>query len=1538
MSPPDWEGRTEHAKIGNSPRGSRYALPWFTRKLLAKFSRNMMRGILVICIAVAALLACTINAYSQSLWKVGNASTTGNILGVAFNTTGTGLCVGTAGLILRTTDAGLTWYPVSTGSSDVYAAVCFASDSIAILAAHGGPGDDSPQILRSTNAGLTWASVYKGSNYENFTAVRFRDAHTGIVAGDWSHYIFRTSDGGSTWRICDSGRTGSVHGLAPTDSGGFVAVGTSGSWGFVATSDTAATFFSPPARLSSAPLYAVGYSPASRATLIGGANGFLRMKRGVADTQQLSIGGADTIFAVWVGGGDTVHFAAVGAAGQIRVGTWLAGAVLTWKDWPSGTSVNLRGITSPDGKRLVAVGDSMTILYSDDDGWNWNRATILVQPHINAACTSLSGVVHAVGNQGFALFRNASNNRYAVTKPFPDVDLHAVVYAGGQEVVCGDRGFVSSTTDGGITWRSSSLDSTIDLYALDFTDSSHGVVAGTNGTVFITSDRGKHWNRSTTGIAATIRGAALIDATTAIVAGENGLLVRTHDAGVNWLQVGVASAVSIRTMANEGNTILLAGTSGFISRSSDGGVSWHVVGLHTDATVNAIIMHDSLVLLGCDRGELYCSFDTGKSFVPIERPMRRSIAALTFDNNWKNGIAFYDSTFISSGPITSSGWRAETYSPVAGTVQIIRCIDSLNTIAVAGNFSSMQSNDEGESWSLRTIGRTGNNCDLGYACSDSEFVSLRNEGSLLEGSTDAGRTWFSPNRDPRRIRAIAFHGTTGVMVGDQDLFAYSEDAGRSWVYNNISPSGLTWTAVCFDSLARIIRISSTWTVQRADDVRASWLPIGNAWSAPIILCPASIRILLAGGYRRISRSTNGGVTWSIADTLGDTSTATITAMGFPTPSIGLAVDDHGTVRRSTDAGITWRTVALPVKSSLGTICWYDARRIFIGANASFLISTDSGATWKWRLNPRIPLTDIAFTDSLHGYACGESGLVMRTTNGGRSWIESRLVAPGKVNRMAFLDNEHGIAVGDSGVYRTTDAGVTWKVSLTRPNTSYTAAFARPPMFYIGGDSGYIARSLDSGRTWTPLARPFTNGVTGITFTRNRIGVASNGTSACAITTDEGTTWSIRRLTQKNIGDVTSVGDSAIVAGLWANCAVPAGHASLRTDSLEIWRSTDGAATWVQVYRQHGRCFRVGTGVDGSVFIVAGSGLCLTSTNSGESWTEIGIPSTTSAVARIDSANGAATHVEGVISRFAMTRGLKSTRVSFDTLRFGAHRSSDPRIDSFRIYNMFHTNIVDSLIYCTDGSYDFTPKVLELKADDSATVTVHFKANPLTRSPAFAVWRDLYQATQDTIVLLGDVLLPKLTVAPSSISFGIVFGVRDRRDSVRVTNTGNDTVYIDTAWTDNGVFIAAPATARLAPGEHRYITVTFVPPDTSTGYSGSLWIRSNIGRLIEVPLSGAFITGVASSTFPTSTYVGVPFPDPIRAPMRRVQIPISSPEAARGTIRISGIDGRQLSLVPLELSSPGTSTIALDLPANVNGCLFITVRLGSTEFTRMCIVQ
>ena len=89
-----------------------------------------------------------------------------------------------------------------------------------------------------------------------------------------------------------------------------------------------------------------------------------------------------------------------------------------------------------------------------------------------------------------------------------------------------------------------------------------------------------------------------------------------------------------------------------------------------------------------------------------------------------------------------------------------------------------------------------------------------------------------------------------------------------------------------------------------------------------------------------------------------------------------------------DGGTTWKRLTPKTDFTLYQVMVMGDRGWAIGAKGSYMVSRDSGSTWKLvedKIKTKFWLRDMAFTDEGHGWIVGALGTIAATDNGGDSW-------------------------------------------------------------------------------------------------------------------------------------------------------------------------------------------------------------------------------------------------------------------------------------------------------------------------------------------------------------------------------------------------------------------------------------------------------------------------------------------------------------------------------------------------------------------------
>lgn len=294
-----------------------------------------------------------------------------------------------------------------------------------------------------------------------------------------------------------------------------------------------------------------------------------------------------------------------------------------------------------------------------------------------------------------------------------------------------------------------------------------------------------------------------------------------------------------------------------------------------------------------------------------------------------------------------------------------------------------------------------------------QFVD-RNEGWAVgdDGgvwhSIDGGNSW---ERQPTGVRASLrslhfLNPYTGWVVGREELphgggsvgvLLFTDDGGLKWrkSADNTLP-GLNRVQFLDERIGFVVgdgTDSFPSGVFKTTDGGRTWQPVPGprvpTWLAADFQNEKTGA--LVGAWNRVATLREGVLGMADMHALGGRGIRAIQVVG----ARAVAVGDGGLILQSRDtAGVRWAIADLPFATEVKNSCDFHAvhcvgEQIWVvGRPGSLLLhSADKGESWTARKTGQpLPLHGVFFlNDGLHGWAVGELGTVIATTDGGKTW-------------------------------------------------------------------------------------------------------------------------------------------------------------------------------------------------------------------------------------------------------------------------------------------------------------------------------------------------------------------------------------------------------------------------------------------------------------------------------------------------------------------------------------------------------------------------
>jgi|GEM_PF-956210 len=191
---------------------------------------------------------------------------------------------------------------------------------------------------------------------------------------------------------------------------------------------------------------------------------------------------------------------------------------------------------------------------------------------------------------------------------------------------------------------------------------------------------------------------------------------------------------------------------------------------------------------------------------------------------------------------------------------------------------------------------------------------------------------------------------------------------------------------------------------------------------------------------------------------------------------GGSLFDKSILLRTTDAGITWQNLPLPLtneqnKKLVALDVLNSGELQVAGFGGITLRSADFGNTLSFQQEPRFYFwTGLAYRTNNEAYLCGQDGLkkgYINSVKRSAGWIHPFLESSHSfgMNDIQFFDSLHGYIAGFGAIYKTTDGGKLWQFTNAKnDNFTSTVWFSRQEGVAVGWE-GTIAKTDDGGMNW-----------------------------------------------------------------------------------------------------------------------------------------------------------------------------------------------------------------------------------------------------------------------------------------------------------------------------------------------------------------------------------------------------------------------------------------------------------------------------------------
>lgn len=626
--------------------------------------------------------------------------------------------------------------------------------------------------------------------------------------------------------------------------------------------------------------------------------------------------------------------------------------------------------------------------------------------------------------------------------------------------------------------------------------------------------------------------ASFADNTNGICVGNVGAIGKTSDAGGTW-QYGVFSYLDVTgkevrpTFADvhfvTSNVAYAVGTAGAMAKSVDGGINWTLVKnplYNVNLDINAVwFINKDTGYIGGKAIKTATSTATGINITTNETDPDAA-PKLYFT---KNGGTTWDSIAAPTGAKTMMGYvNNPTYAPIKKAIsawgkEIFRIrfvnattgyvVGSTNTVYERIQSSATATTSTSGNWAA-LVWKFDNGSLIDYSVSKEK---LGYTGILPSGGTLSATTAYSPNSTPAGqnfkafttindsvIVAATFNNGMVVKIstGKSQTSASTVETGVNYpgkfeiVYNQQPPNGYPKVPITSDPFPGSNMVSMRYT------------PSGS--------------IVCTSGGGRLVYSKDQGSTWGYTypfPASTNYTNAQLYALDVTPNGRIVAFGDQGVYADSLPNATTWKSTYVTATPATGAsqVAFLDCNNgLTAGGFGLIMSTTDGGKTWKDKTNQAWKASLL----SIYGLAAADNKFFFTLSNGNiystsdvattndlifNSPIATTLNGIDAIGKRIWaVGIRYGEPVYKAVLFRSLDGGTTWDTTKTAfptgtpaPNLQYIK-FANQDTGYVVGTKGKVFRTVNGGDTWTdisPSGSPATGSISSLGVSTSNAKVA-----------------------------------------------------------------------------------------------------------------------------------------------------------------------------------------------------------------------------------------------------------------------------------------------------------------------------------------------------------------------------------------------------------------------------------------------------------------
>jgi len=590
------------------------------------------------------------------------------------------------------------------------------------------------------------------------------------------------------------------------------------------------------------------------------------------------------------------------------------------------------------------------------------------------------------------------------------------------------------------------------------------------------------------------------------IVGVNGIILKTINKGETFSALTSGTTETLNSVFLKSvSSGFCVGNNGTILATTNGGQTWSNQNIpNLTASINSIFFVNSLTgyLAGSD-GCLYKTINGGFS--------------------WAN--------------VAPSGNSSDVYNGIYFT-------DENNGVVVGNNGKVLKTISGGDVW--YTISNLANNqlTEVHFVNANKGYIT---GGSQIYQTNDGGYSWNSFASYPTFYHDIKFqNANVGYAVGYYGTIMKTTDGGTTWIRELTCITNEMNSVSVLDSF--IIAVGKNGVIQKYE------IPQQIVWNP-------NYSIDLSNPLNPIVypfSTTNYKVNIAFENTPDFADSVLVNVAPFDFSAISdQSLFCGNTIPLTTET--EWFPLYFRNNNNYRDLYFFNADTGFVITDEGRILKTNnSGYQWDSIAQYNFPLSSIDFVTDQFGVIVG-SNKFLKTTNGGTTWTQTTVVAPGYMQAVHFRNSNLGFVCGgamDISTYtaiilKTTDGGTNWDLKhLASGYILNDLYFVSDSIGFAVGSNGVILKTTDAGEQWTLISSGNTNHLNAITFTNPNCGFIA-GSGIVLKTTTGGSSWSV----------CPGYFNYSYMSSLCFLDSLTGYIAGTGTNSIHVFQTKDGGLNW-----------------------------------------------------------------------------------------------------------------------------------------------------------------------------------------------------------------------------------------------------------------------------------------------------------------------------------------------------------------------------------------